>query len=134
MIVDTNGLSAIADGDPMIEPLLRGAKGIAVPAIVLGEYQYGIRQSRDRDRYQQWLEESIPAYRVLVVDEETAWRYADIRDELRRKGRPIPAHDVWIAALARQHALPLLSRDQHFDFVPGLKRLQWGRLAPPPRR
>jgi predicted nucleic acid-binding protein len=32
---------------------------------------------------------------------------------------------VWIAALARQHALPILSRDRHFDFVPGLRRIGW---------
>jgi tRNA(fMet)-specific endonuclease VapC len=43
------------------------------------------------------------------VDETTAERYAEIREELRRKGRPIPANDLWIAALARQHALPLLA-------------------------
>ena len=93
--------------------------------IALGEYRYGIRQSRDRARYERWLAEYIPSYRVLVVDETTAERYAEIREELRRIGRPIPANDLWIAALARQHALPLLSRDQHFDFVPGLKRLAW---------
>ena len=56
---------------------------------------------------------------------ETAERYAEIRDGLKRKGRPILANDLWIAALARQHALPLLSRDQHFDSVPGLKRVGW---------
>jgi predicted nucleic acid-binding protein len=51
--------------------------------------------------------------------------YAEVRDELKRSGRPIPGNDLWIAALARQHALPLLSRARHFDFVPGLKRVAW---------
>lgn len=125
MILDTNGLSALADGNLALEPILRRAASVAVPVIALGEYRYGIRQSRDRVRYERWLAEYIPSYRVLAVDETTAERYAEIREELRRKGRPIPANDLWIAALARQHALPLLSRDQHFDFVPGLKRLAW---------
>jgi predicted nucleic acid-binding protein len=62
---------------------------------------------------------------VLAVDEGTARHYADIRDELKRGGRPIPAKDLWIAALARQHALPLLSRDRHFDSVPGVMRIGW---------
>jgi predicted nucleic acid-binding protein len=62
---------------------------------------------------------------VLGGDEPTAERYAQIRGELKRIGRPIPSNDLWIAALARQHALPLLSRDQHFDAVPGLKRVGW---------
>ena len=125
MILDTNGLSAMADGDASLEPLLQQAAEIAVPVIVLGEYRYGIRQSRHRIRYERWLAKVLAGCRVLAVDEETAGHYAEIRDELKRSGRPIPGNDVWIAALARQHSLPLLSRDQHFDFVPGLKRIGW---------
>jgi len=125
VILDTNALSAVADGDSTLEPILRNAAQIAVPVIVLGEYRYGVRQSRDCARYVRWLEESIRNYRILPVDEETAERYAEIRDELKRMGRQIPANDLWIAALARQHALPVLSRDQHFDSVPGLRRLAW---------
>ena len=125
MILDTNGLSAMADGDTSLEPLLQQAAEIAVPVIVLGEYRYGIRQSHHRTRYERWLAEVLTSCRVLVVDEETAGHYAEVRDELKRSGRPIPGNDLWIAALARQHALPLLSRDQHFDFVAGLKRVGW---------
>jgi tRNA(fMet)-specific endonuclease VapC len=125
VILDTNGLSALADGDTELEPLLRRAAAIAIPVIVLGEYQYGIRRSRNRKRYERWLAEIVSSCRVLVVDEGTAEHYADVRDELKQAGRPIPGNDLWIAALARQHALPLLSRDQHFDFVPGLARVGW---------
>jgi tRNA(fMet)-specific endonuclease VapC len=125
VILDTNGLSAVADGDPKLERLLRHAAEIAVPVIVLGEYQYGIRHSRDRERYEQWLAESIPNYRVLDVDKETAVAYATLRSELKRAGTPIPSNDVWIAALCRQHSFPLLSRDRHFDPVRGLHRIDW---------
>jgi tRNA(fMet)-specific endonuclease VapC len=85
----------------------------------------GIRQSRNRARYEQWLAEAIASYQVLAVDEETAGHYAEVREQLKRKARPIPANDLWIAALARQHGLPILSRDRHFDFVPGLTRIGW---------
>jgi predicted nucleic acid-binding protein len=115
----------MADGYGALEAILREAKEIALPVIVLGEYRYGIRQSRERAHYEEWLSESLPAYRVLSIDEETAMFYAEIRGELKRKGRPIPANDVWIAALTRQHSLPLLTRDGHFDFVSGLKRIDW---------
>ncbi len=125
MILDTNGLLALADGDFALEPILREATAVAVPVIALGEYRYGIRQSRDRARYERWLAAYIPSYRVLAVAETTAQQYAEIREELRVKGRPIPANDLWIAALALQHALPLLSREQHFDSVSGLKRIGW---------
>ena len=125
MILDTNGLSSMADGDRKLAPLLQGATEIAVPVIVLGEYRYGIRQSRHRARYKRWLGEVLATCRVLAVDEGTAEQYAEVRDELKRSGRPIPGNDLWIAALARQHALPVISRDQHFDFFPGLQRVGW---------
>ena len=125
MILDTNALSAIADGHAELEPHLHRAKEIALPVIVLGEYLYGIRQSRERRRYEQWLAESIPNYRVLDVDEETALAYATLRSELKRAGTPIPSNHVWIAALCRQHSYPLLSRDRHFDSVRGIRRIDW---------
>lgn len=125
MILDTNGLSAMADGVAELEPLLRKAAEVAIPVIVLGEYRYGIRQSRNRSRYERWLEKLVAACRVLVIDKGTAEEYAEVRDQLKRKGRPIPGNALWIAALARQHGLPLLSRDQHFDFVSGLHRIGW---------
>lgn len=125
MILDTNALSAVADGDVAIERILAKAPEVAVPAIVLGEFRYGIQQSRERERYEEWLTESIPNYRVIDVDQETALFYARLRSELRRTGTPIPANDAWIAALCRQHSSPLLSRDRHFDLVRGLRRNEW---------
>jgi tRNA(fMet)-specific endonuclease VapC len=125
VIFDTNGLSAMADGDLKLAPLLQRAPELAVPVIVLGEFQYGIRSSRYRIRYESWLAALLPNCRVLNVDEGTADIYADIRNELKRTAHPIPENDIWIAALTRQYDTPLLSRDQHFDFIPGLTRLTW---------
>jgi tRNA(fMet)-specific endonuclease VapC len=125
VILDTNGLSAVADGDPKLQALLSGASELAIPVIVLGEYRYGIAQSRDRVRYEKWLKELVMTCRVLDVDEWTASVYAEIRGELKRAGRPIPANDVWIAALARQHGMPVVSRDEHFDHVPKVNRISW---------
>lgn len=125
MILDTNGLSAVAEGEPALEPILRKAAQVAIPVIVLGEYRYGISQSRDRNRYEQWLSEYLPEFRILDVDERTTISYAAVRMELKKAGTPIPSNDVWIAALCRQHSLPIVSRDRHFDAVPGLRRLHW---------
>jgi tRNA(fMet)-specific endonuclease VapC len=125
MILDTNGLSALAEGDLRLEPILRKATQIAVPVIVLGEYRYGIQQSRERQRYERWLVEYLPKFRVLNIDEQTTTSYAVVRSELKRAGTPIPSNDVWIAALCRQHSLPVLSRDRHFDHVPALRRIDW---------
>jgi tRNA(fMet)-specific endonuclease VapC len=125
VILDTNGLSAVADGDAALEKVLRGAAELAIPVVVLGEYRYGIQQSHDRQRYEQWLTETVCDCRVLDVDEDTAISYAAIRAELKRAGTPIPSNDVWIAALCRQHSFSVISRDQHFDHIRGIERIDW---------
>ncbi len=92
-----------------LAPLIQQASELAVPVIVLGEYQYGIRLSRHRTRYESWLTELLATCRLLVVDERTAVLYAGIRHELKRSGHPIAENDIWIAALARQHNSPLVT-------------------------
>jgi predicted nucleic acid-binding protein len=125
MIVDTNALSAAADADPAVLALLARAEQMAIPVIVLGEYRYGIAQSRKRASYESWLTGLLRDCLVLDVNEPTTQHYAQIVLELKRLGKPIPTNDLWIAALCRQHSLPLLSRDRHFDLVAGTKRVDW---------
>ncbi|HKS67206.1 MAG TPA: type II toxin-antitoxin system VapC family toxin [Candidatus Acidoferrales bacterium] len=125
LILDTNALSAAAEREPAAMQAVAQAERVAVPVIVIGEYRMGIAQSRYRETYERWLREWIAAVEVLEVDEETTVSYAAIGLELKRAGKPIPSNDLWIAALCRQHSLPLLSRDQHFDLVAGLQRIVW---------
>lgn len=123
MILDTNALSAWADGHPACRPVLAEARRVVVPVIVLGEYQYGIRQSRHRTRYEEWLARNLPLVEVIPVSPATASHYANLRLHLRSTGTPIPANDLWIAAMVKELRLPLLSNDSHFDLVPGLDRI-----------
>jgi tRNA(fMet)-specific endonuclease VapC len=125
VILDTNGFSALAEGESALESILRKANRVAIPVIVLGEYRYGISRSREQKHYEEWLTEYLPKFLILDIDERTTVPYAAIRSELKRAGTPIPSHDVWIAALCRQHSLPLLTRDRHFDAVPGIRRIAW---------
>jgi tRNA(fMet)-specific endonuclease VapC len=125
LILDTNALSAVGDGEPSAVEQIGKAERVAVPVVVLGAYRFGIAQSRHRASYESWLQQWIAAVIVLNIDEETTHSYSAIGLELRKKGKPIPANDLWIAALCRQHSLPLLSRDQHFDVIPGLRRVAW---------
>ncbi len=125
MILDTSALSAFADGDAAVGEVLRRQARAAIPVIVLGEFRYGIAESRHRPAYEAWLESQLRHFDVLAVTDETAIAYAAMRVALRRSGRPIPANDAWIAALALQHRLPVLSRDRHFDVVANLERTNW---------
>ena len=122
MILDTNALSAWAEGDQSVAAPLRSARRLILPSIVLGEYYFGIRQSRHRRRYEEWLSDNLPLVEIAAVTAATAANYAGIRLELKRAGTPIPPNDAWIAALARQHSLAVLSNDRHFDAVRGLER------------
>lgn len=125
MILDTNALSAFVDGDAGLGLVLRLQSRVTIPVIVLGEFRYGIAGSRYQGKYSAWLSSNLPHFDVLAVTGETAIAYAALRVALKRSGRPIPANDAWIAALALQHRLPVLSRDEHFDVVPNLVRQSW---------
>ncbi len=125
MILDTNALSAFVDGDAGVGDVLRRQPRAAIPVIVLGEFRYGIAESRHRAAYEAWLDSELSHFDILAITDETTVAYAGLRVALKRSGRPIPANDAWIAALALQHRLPILSRDQHFDVVPDLERKSW---------
>lgn len=125
LVLDTNALSALVEGDAALDRVITGENKLAIPVVVLGEYLFGIRQSRHRSRYEQWLKERLALFVVLSVDSETAREYADIRSELKSGGKPIPMNDLWIAAIARQHGIPLITRDGHFGFVQRLRLLSW---------
>ncbi|MFO1465018.1 MAG: type II toxin-antitoxin system VapC family toxin [Steroidobacteraceae bacterium] len=125
MILDTNALSAFVDGDESVRTVILKSSQPAIPVIVIGEFRYGIAQSRHQSEYESWLDTHLPDFLILSITEETASVYSDLRVELKRRGRPIPANDAWIAALALQHRLAVLSRDTHFDSVPGLIRESW---------
>jgi len=125
LILDTNALSAIAEGQREAAKQFARARRVAIPVIVLGEYRFGIAHSRHQREYERWLEEMASVCHVLEVSEETATWYAELRGQLKEAGTPIPSNDVWIAALCQQHSLPILSRDRHFDLVKGLRRLDW---------
>lgn len=125
MILDTNALSAWADGDPACRDAFLFASRLVVPVIVLGEYLFGIRQSKYRSRYEAWLANNLPMAEIAHVAARTSGFYADSRLWLKANGTPIPSNDLWIAAMTLEHGLPLLSNDRHFDLVPGIRRISF---------
>ena len=125
MILDTSAVSSLLTGDPGIDEVLAGKDRHALPVITIGEYRFGWRGSARRKQLGFLLESLIRESRVLVVEERTTREYASIRFALRAAGTPVPDNDVWIAALARQHDEPIVSRDRHFDLVEGVTRVGW---------
>ncbi len=105
--------------------MLTGESRHHLPLIVVGEYRYGLLRSRQGRLLGELLDTLVRESIVLAIDLETTAAYAEVRQGLRRQGTPIPENDVWIAALARQHGLPVVSRDEHFDRVRGITRQSW---------
>jgi predicted nucleic acid-binding protein len=125
LILDTNALSAFVDGASEVGAILRRQHRAAIPVVVLGEFRYGIAGSRHRKTYEEWLEAHLRHFDIISITAETTVPYALLRTTLKRLGRPIPANDAWIAALAMQYDLPILSRDEHFDALPDVQRISW---------
>ena len=122
VLLDTSAYSALQRGHQTILDVLRRSETVAVPAVVLGEmysgFRAGNRLAENTAQLAQFL--SKPSVRVLNVTQETALRYAEVDVYLRKKGRPIPRNDVWIAAVALEHGLQLLTLDDHFREIPML--------------
>jgi tRNA(fMet)-specific endonuclease VapC len=125
MILDTNAVSAVLEGDAALATLLAREVRHELPVIVIGEYRYGLARSRLKRRLMPLLDELIRESTVLMVGLETAAAYATVREALRAKGTPIPENDIWISALAIEHGLDIVSRDSDFDRVAGVKRRGW---------
>jgi len=125
MILDTNALSALAAKDKDLIARIRMSARVYTTWISVGEFKYGLLGSRKRNELERWLEAFLKQADMLWANMATLDNYAAIRLELKEAGTPIPANDCWIAALARQHKMPVVSRDSHFDNVRGVRRRDW---------
>jgi predicted nucleic acid-binding protein len=125
MILDTNAVSALLAGDDKLGGILGSASRHHLPLPVIAEYQFGLLAVRRRRRLESLFRRLEAESIVLCPDRETADWYAAIRYELKQKGKPIPENDLWIAAMARQGSLAIVSRDPHFDAIPGVRRIAW---------
>ena len=125
MILDTNGLSGWWLNESSLIRHLECADCLCVPVPALAEFRFGIFKSRFREKMSKWLDDALATTSVLTADETTTRHYAEIRLQLASAGTPIPMNDLWIAAIARQHNLPVISRDAHFDQVEGIVRIGW---------
>jgi predicted nucleic acid-binding protein len=107
-------------GDRRLVESLQEASEIFLTPVVVGELAYGFIGGKLEAQNRRLLREFLESERVRVVsvDEETAERYAAIRDHLRRKGTPIPTQRSMDRRSAAQHGLKLLCLDRHFKEVP----------------
>jgi tRNA(fMet)-specific endonuclease VapC len=124
-LLDTNIVIALFAGDPAVSEPISFVGYAALPVVALGELAAGAMYStRVNENLKRLLafSDTVP---LLHCNRETAFAYAELSVSLRRKGKPIPENDLWIAALAKQHDLTLVSRDMHFEAVDGITWERW---------
>lgn len=124
-LLDTNIVIGLFAADPAIHQGLRKTHRVFIPSIVMGELYYCALCSANPQENSARIDQLTANHMVLDCNAETARWYGQIKALLRRKGYPLPENDLWIAALARQHNLLLITRDAHFTHIPDLPQQSW---------
>jgi tRNA(fMet)-specific endonuclease VapC len=126
IMLDTNAYNAFKQGQTETVAVLAAADTLLLNSTVLGEllagFAAGTRESKNRAELSRFI--NSPRVQTVPVTADTADSYALIYASLRRKGKPIPTNDMWIAASALEHAAALLTLDAHFVHIDGLHQGQ----------
>lgn len=128
-VLDTSAYSAATRGHKPVLAHIRASRRVFVPAIVAGELLAGFRMGGKIEENVARLEAFLqrPTVSLLPAGFTTAERYGLIAAALRRRGRPIPTNDIWIAAHALETGANLLSSDSNFGLIDGLS---WVPFSP----
>ncbi|MEJ2695549.1 MAG: type II toxin-antitoxin system VapC family toxin [Candidatus Sulfobium sp.] len=122
ILIDTNAYAAFKRNDPLAIEVIRSSEHIGINVVVLGElysgFKGGNKEISNRRELGQFLDS--PRVEAILIDEETAEFYAKVFWDLKKKGKPIPGNDIWVAASAMRHGLALFTYDDHFKSVDGL--------------
>lgn len=124
-LLDTNIVIALFTKNPSLENRIKKAAEIFIPSIVIGELFFGAFKSGQSKTNIARIEGFAASNAVLTCGIETGRKYGHVKNLLLKKGCPIPENDIWIAAIAMEHGLALVSRDEHFKKIDGLKREIW---------
>jgi len=131
LALDTNAVIAYREGISEVCKLIDDAEVIFLPVTVIGELLYGALNSKKTRNNEKFVHKFVGYSLVMQIDESVAARYAVVRFDLKQRGNPIPENDIWIAAACLDLEVPLLSRDDHFNLVPGLHVISWENTGDP---
>lgn len=115
--LDTGIAIRFLNGDDSINNFLSKYIEIYMPAIVAGELIFGALNSKHAEQNLARHRKLIQRTSILDITENTANIYAKTRLDLKKKGKPIPENDLWIASVCIEHKIPLISNDAHFDDI-----------------
>ena len=125
VVLDTSVVVAVLRRVPGLMERLRGAEELFVPLVALGELEYGANLATPPERQHEAIRVFMEGATLLVPTARTAVEYGRAKVALKAAGTPIPENDLWIEEIALEHGLPVATRDDHFNRVPGLTVLDW---------
>ncbi|HEX7184238.1 MAG TPA: type II toxin-antitoxin system VapC family toxin [Thermoanaerobaculia bacterium] len=119
VLLDTNAYSALLQGHELVAEQVRSAEEVLLSIVVVGELLFGFRNGSRYEENARALRSFLedPHVRLLPVTWDTADLFGRISAALRKKGRPIPTNDIWIAAHAMEVSADLISSDPHFGHI-----------------
>ncbi len=125
-LLDTNILIALFKEEKAIIEKLSEQNNICYTSfITIGELYYGAFNSFKIEENLLQLSKLRQVIPILKSSDTTSMLYGKIKTGLKQKGKPIPENDIWIAALAKEHDLILVTRDKHFEEIEELKVEKW---------
>lgn len=124
-LLDTNIVIDLLKGQRSVADGISNSKTVYLPVFALGELYLGAECSGRKAFHYDQIKTFLKIAMVLNAGEQTAFIYSRLKTYLKMKGTPIPENDIWIAAIAQEHSLPLVTRDIHFKYLPDLKILSW---------
>lgn len=124
-LLDTNIISAIFKGDISVAKNILTSTNVFIPVIATGELFFGASLSNNSTRYLNDIHEITLSYSVININQDTCKHYGLIKSSLRKKGKPIPENDIWIAAIALQYNFIIVTKDNHFKEVEEVEIEAW---------
>jgi len=123
VVLDTNIVIDVLKGDLITVKFLQTFHTIYLPVTVCGELLYGLFNSPRRSKQEKRLRAFINSCKILSCNQLIAEEYGAIKLKLKKKGKPIPENDIWIAAISNVNNVPLFTRDAHFNYVDDLSKI-----------
>ena len=122
--LDTNRLIDLFRGDLPLAEYMGTCEEVWIPLPVIGEIKAGFYGGNQQSRNEELLGRLLArdTVGILLPGRETAEHYARLFVQLKRAGTPVPDNDLWIASLAMEYDLTLITRDRHFESRPQLIR------------
>jgi tRNA(fMet)-specific endonuclease VapC len=90
-------------------------------SIVAGELYFAAVKSGRREANLKIFREVLSCLEIIPIDDNVCMSYAEIKLELKKKGKPVPENDIWIAACAHTCGLSVATFDNHFSEIPQIE-------------